>query len=458
MISPQRHQQRRQTLRTNISIPILFMGHRSRSRNFRANTLPFRQESNFLYFTGCTLPNSALYMENGQEILFLERKDEDDTLWHGPSLSIEKQAQKLGFTQVVDIERLPEFMKNKTDTQSIATQDHQVNLFLQKLLGRPFHSGSIPEQWGNLELIQNISRLRIQLDAEELQEIRNTAKITQNAHIAAMKATKVGSSEAYVASIFHQTIAAEGLCTAYDSIVTVDGHILHNHHYHNRLQDGQLLLLDGGAEAKSGYATDVTRTWPVNGKFNSQQRRAYNAVLQSQIEAIAHVRIGTRYRDVHWTACRVLTEFLIDEGILTCGLDEALEHGTHALFFPHGVGHLISLDVHDMEHFGDIPTYPKGRVRSTQFGTAYLRLDVDLVENMVVTIEPGFYIIPAILQNKALVEPHQHRINFDVLENWIHFGGIRIEDDIRVTQDKPENLTADIPKEIADIEELIGQE
>ena len=454
MISPQRHQQRRQKLRKQESHPILLMGHGHRPRNFRANTLPFRQESNFLYFTGCTLPNSALYMDHDKEILFLESKDEDDALWHGPSLSIEEQAYKLGFSQVVDIAKLPNYIEVHA-TKSIATQDHQVNQFLEQTLNRPFSSGSVSEQWGNLELIQNIADLRIQLDEEEIEEMRNTAKVTKLAHIAAMKATRIGTTEMHIASVFHQVIASKGLCTAYDSIVTVDGHILHNFHYYNQLKDGQLLLLDGGAEAKSGYATDVTRTWPVNGIFTPQQRRAYQAVLKAQLEAIEQVRVGVRYRDVHWTSCRILTEFLIDEGILNCNADEALEHGSHALFFPHGIGHLIGLDVHDMEHFGDIPSYPNGRIRSKQFGTAYLRLDADLKENMVVTIEPGFYIIPAILENKKIIEAHRNKINFDVLENWKGFGGIRIEDDIRVTSNQPENLTQDIPKEIIDIERIM---
>ena len=162
---------------------------------------------------------------------------------------------------------------------------------------------------------------------------------------------KVGRSETYVASIFHQIIAAEGLCTAYDSIVTVDGHILHNHHYHNILKDGQSFWLDGGAEARSGYATDVTRTWPVNGVFHPQQRRAYDAVLQAQKESIAQLKTGVRYRDVHMTSCRVLAEFLKEEKIVNCGVEEILENGTHVLFFHDGVGYLIGLDVHDYGAF-----------------------------------------------------------------------------------------------------------
>ena len=210
MISPRRHQQRRKKLCSEISHPILLMGHGHRSRNFQANTLPFRQESNFLYFTGCTLPNSALYMDHEKEILFLKPKDADDALWHGPSLSIEELADKLGFSKVVDIAQLPKYIDIHT-TQSIATQDLRVNQSLEQILNRSFHSGSVPEQWGDLGLIKSIAKQRIQLDEEEIQEMRNTANITKQAHIAAMKATKVGVTEMHVASVFHQIIASEGL-------------------------------------------------------------------------------------------------------------------------------------------------------------------------------------------------------------------------------------------------------
>ena len=169
MISPQRHQQRRKKLRAEISQPILLLGHGHRSRNFRANTHPFRQESNFLYITGCTMPNSALYMVHDKEILYLESKDEDDALWHGPSPSIEEQANKIGFTQIVDIIELPKYIDAQL-TLSIATQDLRVNQSLEKMLCRSFHSGSVKEQWGDLKLIENIAKQRIQLDEEEIQD------------------------------------------------------------------------------------------------------------------------------------------------------------------------------------------------------------------------------------------------------------------------------------------------
>ena len=232
---------------------------------------------------------------------------------------------------------------------------------------------------------------------------------------------------------------------------------MHNHSTHNTLEEGQLLLLDGGAEARSGYATDITRTWPVGGTFTRRQKAAYDAVLEAQLTAIDLLRPGVRYKDVHLAACSVLAQFLIDEKLIRCTPTEAVERGVHALFFPHGIGHLIGLDVHDLENFGDRAAYPAGRSRSNQFGLSYLRLDLTLEPNMAVTIEPGFYIAPAILNHKALVDPLKDLLNPEQINHWIGFGGIRIEDDVRVTNDAPEVLSGAIPKDPRTIETLVGK-
>lgn len=251
-------------------------------------------------------------------------------------------------------------------------------------------------------------------------------------------------------------LAAHGLGTAYHSIVTVRGEILHNEGYDNILEEGQLLLLDGGAEAASGYATDVTRTWPVSGRFDGRQRAAYDAVLAAQVAAIDRCRAGVRYRDVHLAAGAVLTRFLVDEGLLRGDVDGLVERGAHALFFPHGIGHLLALDVHDMEIFGDRAGYGAGRRRSSQFGLSYLRLDRDLQPGMVVTVEPGFYVVPAILADNDLLTRFQGDLDLDRALTWTGFGGIRIEDDVHVTAGDPDVLTAGIPKDPAEIEALVG--
>ncbi|MEL6349821.1 MAG: M24 family metallopeptidase, partial [Myxococcota bacterium] len=287
-------------------------------------------------------------------------------------------------------------------------------------------------------------------------EMKSAVAATNAAHRAAMSATRPGSHEQQIAAIFSGVIAAHGLTCAYDSIVTVRGEVLHNFHYDNPLEAGQLLLLDGGAEARSGYANDVTRTWPVSGTFDGRQKAAYEAVLAAQRAAIEMIRPGVRYRDVHMKAAHVLATFLADEGLLTVGPDDAVENGAHAVFFPHGVGHLIGLDVHDLETFGDRVHYASGRTRSEQFGTAYLRLDLDLQAGMVVTIEPGFYVVPAILADDALMARFDAMVDRNRAAEWIGFGGIRIEDDVAVTADGYDVITARIPKTVADVEAAVA--
>lgn len=447
--------QRRQKLQATIGAPILLMGNQEQPRNFPANKLPFRQDSTFWYFTGYHHPNAAWFSSENEDILFLPTQHPSDVLWHGAQESNDHIAARLGFQCWKSSEDLDSFLKQQTGVKiySIAIADFKTNQWLSKVLNTRLAFGI---DNGSDELIDAIIEMRRILDEDELNQLRWTSTVTNEAHRSAMKQTVVGSHELNVAAAFHHPIQRAGLQTAYQSIVTVKGEILHNHHYTNLLSAGDLLLLDGGAESPFGYATDVTRTWPVSGRFTAQQERAYKAVLQSQEVAIDMIRPGVRYRDIHMKASLILTEFLVDEGLLIGTAESLVEQGAHALFFPHGIGHLLGLDVHDMENFGDRAAYAKDRSRSTQFGTGYLRLDLDLEPNMVVTIEPGFYICPAIFNEPTLRERFNSVVGWKALEYWQDFGGIRIEDDIRCTDDQPENLTASIPKSIEDIVELVG--
>lgn len=443
-----RFQARREELFQNIQNPILLMGNGNRARNLPMNTLPFRQDSSFLYYTGCTEPNSALLITQSEHRLFLEPPHKDDALWHGHVETINQRSTKLGFNSVSPMGDLLSKLSSMGTVQTIAVPDETINQWLSQHLGVTLQFG---QDHGNPDLVQSIIQQRRILDEDELQSMRNAQLITAKAHICAMKATHVGHNERDVVAAFLSPIWKAGLTTAYDPIVTVDGHILHNFHYHNTLQKGQLLLLDGGAESAHGYATDVTRTWPVNGVWAPQQKEAYDAVLRAQTAAIRMLKVGQRYRDIHTKAALVLSEFLVEAGLLKISAEHAVEIGAHALFFPHGLGHLLGLDVHDLENFGDQAAYSKGRKRSEQFGTSFLRMDLDLEENMVVTIEPGFYIVPAILEDPKLRERFNGAIHWEKLSQWDGFGGIRIEDDVRVTANKPEILSLGTPKQIDEI-------
>lgn len=448
MISKEFHRSRRIVLERSVASPILLMGNGHRARNLPMNRVSFRQDSSFLYCTGCLEPNAALMILGGESILFLEDHPPEDALWHGPTASLEDRKCRYGVDRVVPITSLENFCSSISSISTIAVADEQVNHRTSQIVGTPLSFGS---DLGSLPLIDGLIAMRRILQEEELTAIRKTMETTRRAHIAAMQATEVGGHERLVAAAFHYELAKDGLKSAYHSIVTVRGEILHNESYQNPLCAGQLLLLDGGAEAHSGYANDITRTWPVSNEWTPKQKRAYGAVLHAQKESIAQVVAGNRYRNVHDASSRVIASFLHDEGLLRISVEEAVERGAHALFFPHGVGHLLGLDVHDMENFGDRPSYPSGRSRSDQFGTGYLRMDLDLEPGMLVTVEPGFYIVPSILNNQVLRDRFYDAYNWDKVEEWSGFGGIRIEDNVLCTRGKPDVLSSKIPKEIEEI-------
>ena len=448
MLKPSIHAERRRRLTDRVDAPILLMGNGLRARNLPMSTVPFRQDSTFLYFTGCTEPGAALLLNGSSETLYLPTPAADDALWHGHSETIEETGERYGFASVRPTEQLEADSASLDPIATIAVPDLAQTIRASHISGSPLEFGRTN---GDGKLIDAIIAMRRQLDAKELNEMRSTAAVTNLAHRAAMAATRPGETEQTIAAAFHDVVMRAGLTLAYPSIVTVRGEVLHNFRYCNSLQSGDLLLLDGGAEAASGYATDVTRTWPVSGEFTARQRNAYDAVLESQLAGINMVRQGTRYRDIHMQCSLVLAQFLADEGLVTCSPESAVELGAHALFFPHGVGHLIGLDVHDLENFGDRAAYPPNRTRSTQFGTGYLRLDLDLAPGMVVTIEPGFYVVPAILHDPILKEQFAQHVNFSKAEEWIGFGGIRIEDDVAVTSGEPDVITQAIPKSVDDL-------
>jgi Xaa-Pro aminopeptidase len=243
---------------------------------------------------------------------------------------------------------------------------------------------------------------------------------------------------------------------AYNSIVTVHGEVLHNECYHNSIQPQDLLLADVGAETPNGWAADITRTWAVSGKFSATQRDIYEIVLKAHDDCIAKLRPGVEYQDIHLLAAQIIAEGLVDLGILKGKPQDLVAMDAHALFFPHGVGHLLGLDVHDMEDLGDIAGYEPGRSRSDRFGLEYLRLNRPLESGMLVTIEPGFYQVPAILNNSEFRARYQDIINWDRLAQFDDVRGIRIEDDVLITDTGKEVLTEKLPTKVEEIEDLVS--
>lgn len=445
------HAARRRQLLSTLDRPVLLLGNGEQVRNLPMNKLPFRQDSTFLYFTGCALPDAAaLLTSNGME-LFLHEPDADDALWHGPTPGLAELGARYGASAVHPMDALADRVR-ATEPATLAVADPAVNARASAWLGQPLGFGV---DHGDDALAEAVIAMRRAKGPEEIEAMRQAARATERAFSATIAATRPGSHERSLAALFHGVLAIQGCTTGYDTILSQSGEVLHNHAHDQPLQSGRMVLLDGGGEVASGYGVDITRTWPVSGRFTPRQRTAYNAVLAAQEAAIAMCRVGVGYREVHDTACRVLATWLRDEGLLKVGPEEAIERGAHAIFYPHGTGHHLGLDVHDLENFGDRPSYPAGKARSDLFGTRYLRLDLPLEAGWVVTVEPGFYVVPAILADASLRERLHDAVDFDAAAEWLGFGGIRIEDDVHVTPDGPDVLTR-VPKAIDALEALVG--
>jgi Xaa-Pro aminopeptidase len=438
--------QRRRNLVQLVNFPVLLWSGGRSPRNFRANAYPYRASSHFLYFVGRAIENAVVALEGDRLTLFWDEPPASAALWHGPTLGRAALAAEIGASAAYpmaalgDLNGLPE-----AGTVGLTSGSAQA-----EMLGRDLGNGA------DRALAEAIVQVRLRQDTGAIEQIRQAVAVTIEAHRTGMAATPGAQTEAMVRSAMEQVLMAQGMTTAYNSIVTVQGEVLHNEVYHQKIAPGDLLLADLGAETPLGWAADVTRTWPVSGQFSPTQRDLYEVVLAANRGAIAAVRPGVEYRDVHLLACRILAEGLVSLGILRGNPEDLVAQDAHALFFPHGIGHLLGLDVHDMEDLGDVAGYAAGRTRSDRFGLGYLRLDRPLVAGMVVTIEPGFYQVPALLQDAERRERFATCVDWERLGQFSDCRGIRIEDDLLVVEQGAVVLTGDLEKSVGAIETRMG--
>ena len=442
---------RRNKLAQLIDFPVILWSGSPISRNFLANKFPLRPSSHFLYFAGLPLANAAIRLEGGELELFMNNPPPEATLWHGETPSRVEIGTIIGAERVYS---LTELAAKATGAATIAVQSQITYQQQHSLLNRPVKLAH--ESSGiDLKLAQAIVKLRSRHDDLALQELRQAAAVSVEAHKAGMEATKHSTTEAQIRGAMEGVIIAHNMGCAYNSIVTVHGEILHNEAYDNKLQSGELLLADVGAETPNGWAADITRTWAVTGKFSPTQKAIYELVLAAHDCCIAEIAPGAEYQDIHLLAALTIAEGLVDLGILRGNPQDLVDRDAHALFFPHGVGHLLGLDVHDLEDLGDVAGYEPGRSRSDRFGLGYLRLNRPLESGMLVTIEPGFYQVPAILNNAEFRAKYQDLVNWEKLAQFEDVKGIRIEDDVLVTDSASEVLTAELPTELDEIEALV---
>lgn len=443
--------QRRRRLAERVPFPVMLWSGGEKPRNFPANVYPYRASSHFLYFAGLPLANAAIRLEAGRLTLFMDDATETEALWHGPTQTRQQVAEQIGADAAYPLAAQAAGLEGAAVlwAQMGAFQQMVALLRAQEVDLAQALAGKVAD---NLALAQAIVQLRMIQDEGAIAQLRQAAKVSIEAHQAGMAVTAQAQTEAQVRAAMEAVITANNMACAYGSIVTVHGEVLHNHHYHNPLQPGDLLLADVGAETETGWAADITRTWPVSGQFSSSQRDLYEIVLAAHDACIDQVKPGVEYRSLHLLACRTIAEGLVDLGILKGQPDSLVEQDAHALFFPHGVGHLLGLDVHDMEDLGDLAGYAAGRERSDRFGLSFLRLDRPLEAGMVVTIEPGFYQVPALLNQPERRRQYEDIVNWERLAQFADVRGIRIEDDVRVTAAGAEVLTAALPTAATAIE------
>lgn len=433
---------------------VLILGNDESSINFKDNWYPFRQDSTFLYYFGLNLPGltAIIDIDNDREIIFGNELTIDDVVWTGPQPSLSELAEKVAVKHVFPTSRIAEHVTAETLYLPPYRPEHAVKL--SSWTGKSVADASSAY---NVPLIKAIAQQRSVKSAEELEEINTAATFTSEMHLAVMKAARPGMKEHELVGVAKRIAAENNVSLSFPPIMTINGSILHNHYYGNTLKEGQMLLFDGGTESPKHYAGDMTRTFPVGGAFDERQRALYDIVHQAHSVAVESLKPGAVFRDIHLLAAKKLVEGLKEVGLMQGNPEEAVNAGAHTMFFQCGLGHMMGLDVHDMENFGEqYIGYTDTLVKSKEFGLKSLRLGKAVEKGYVVTIEPGIYIIPELIDMYKADNRYTEFINYQELEKYRDFGGIRIEDDYVITDAGSELLGKPLARSSDEVEEVRG--
>ncbi|TWV94349.1 aminopeptidase P family protein [Chitinophaga pinensis] len=450
---------RRQKLSANVGKGlILLMGNDDSSMNYADNTYPFRQDSTFLYYAGIDIAGLALVLdtESGEEILFGREAGIDDIIWTGPLPSLQDLAQKVGIAKTTPYAQLGEVLKKAKDT---GRRIHILPPY------RPENKIKLAEwlqlsvaglqEAVSLELIKAVITQRECKDPDEIAEMEAAVSVSVDMHLAAMKYTRPGMKEYEIAAKVEEAALAAGGRLSYPTILTINGQVLHNHFHGNQVAEGHMILCDAGAETAMHYAGDLTRTFPVGKQFTTRQREMYQVVLDALDHAADLLKPGIQYKEVHTQASVKLVEGLKAIGLVKGDPAEAVAAGVHTLFFQCGLGHMIGLDVHDMEDLGEqYVGYSDTLKKSTEFGWKSLRLGRELKPGFVLTVEPGIYIIPELIDRWVAENKLSNFVDYNTLASYRDFGGIRIEDNFVITETGSRKLGKELPKTIAAVEAL----
>ena len=439
---------------------ILLPGNEDSSMNYRDNLYPFRQDSSFLYFFGLDKPGltGIIDVDNDRVVIYGKELTMDEIVWTGPLPSLAEQAAAAGIGLTEPVTALSHVLSS---AQGLGRTIHFLPpyrpeniLKLSAWLGVAPHS---LREHASVPLIKAVVEQRSIKTAEEVGQIEEAVNTTAAMHLAAIKGARDGITEAQLAAGLQAIAIAAGGNLSFPTILTVNGQVLHNHYGPTVMREGRIAICDSGAENAMHYAGDMTRTFPVGKRFTALQREMYDIVLSAQEAAVAALRPGVLFRDVHSLAARKLMEGLNAVGITKGDPEAAVEAGAHTIVFQCGLGHMMGLDVHDMEDLGEeYVGYTETLKKGTAFGWKSLRLGRALEAGFVVTIEPGLYFIPELMDQYRAEGKYRDFINYDRLEALRGFGGIRIEEDLLITAEGSRLFGKPLAKTADDIEALRG--
>ena len=464
MFSKETYVSRRAELKKLVKSGIIILfGNNDSPANFPNNAYsPFRQDSSFLYYFGQKRDGlvGIIDIDNDMETLIGDDISVEDIVWYGSVDSVHDMAQQVGIANTAPMKTLKticnDALRQKRKIHFLPPYRFDIKLQVFDLLG--IHPNQQKES-ASMDLIKAVVKMRSAKEPQEIEELERAAVIGYKMHTTAMRMCKPGAIEQNIAGYLKGIAHGYGAMESFATILSQHGEIMHGAPSMNPLEDGRLLLVDAGAETINNYCSDNTRTMPVNGKFTQRQLEIYSIVEECHDYALKAARPGVKYWDVHFGVCRLMTDRLKELGLMKGDTDEAVAAGEHAMFLCHGLGHMMGMDVHDMENFDQINVGfdEETRPNLEQFGTNCLRMGRRLEEGFVVTDEPGIYFIPALIDDWRSKGLHKDFINYDMLETYKDFGGIRIEDDLLITKDGCRFLGKDrIPYHPKDVEEFMA--
>jgi len=428
----ERRKQLKKSLQSGI---VLLLGNGEAAINYAGNNYSFRQDSSFIYYVGLDTPNLVyvLDIDHDKEYLLGDELTIDDIIWMGNLPSLKDRAAEVGIETVLSSNQLPALIAGSGEIRYLKPYRYRNLLFLCELLKKN------PEEVNNdfsVELTKAIIKMRLIKSSEELKELEEAGIIGYAMHVLAMRMCQPGVSEQEIVGAIEGLAISQGHRVSFPSILSMNGQTLHNHDHSGILQTGRLMLCDAGTENNNCYASDFTRTTAVGGKYSRKQKDIHNIVLKALNDSMAMAKPGITYQSVHRNAYKIIFEGLRDLKLMKGNTEDALNAGAPALFMPHGLGHAMGLDVHDMENLGEtFVGYDDEIRRDTRFGYGSLRFGKRLEPGHVITVEPGIYFIPQLIEKWKSEKINVDFIHFDKLEAYYSFGGIRLEDDIVITSD-----------------------